>query len=185
MIGSSPPGRLPEPALSRIPIGRTVAAFAKEEMMKGLLFQRLVEAHPQDPEAPPVFGPGEDEKQGNWALLEKLTDFEPQVLAVAANDPALAIFFQAPTAQAVPPPGQNMDQVLESQGETQQFGHDLFAAGFPIGTPARQDEIGNVIIQEEKRGRPAEGVEDLDPALAGEAEDKGELGVGRLSFPGQ
>src|SRR4030043_448412 len=100
MIGSSPLGRLPEPALDLIPIGRPVAALFEEEKMKGLGFQRLVETHPQDPQAPFVFGPGENEKPGKSASLEELADFKLQVLAAAADDPALAVLFQGPAAQA-------------------------------------------------------------------------------------
>src|SRR4030042_6113606 len=139
MIGSSPLGRLPEPALDLIPIGRPIAALSKEEKMKGLRFERLVKTHPQNPQAPLVFGPGENEKPGKRASFEEKADFKLQVLAAAADDPALAVLFQGPAAQAVPPSGQNMGQVLGSQGETQQFGHDLLAAGLPIGAPARHD----------------------------------------------
>src|SRR4030065_1642292 len=108
MIGSSPLGRLPEPALTLLPIGRPIAAFVKEEMMKGLGFQRLVEIHPQDPQAPLVFGPGENEKPGKGTSFEELADFKLQVLSAAADDPALAVLFQCPAAPAVPPSGPNL-----------------------------------------------------------------------------
>ena len=71
--------------------------------MKGLGFQRLVEIQPENPQAAPCLRPGQGEKPGKGASFERTGDFEPQVLPAAADDPVLAVLFQAPAVQRLCP----------------------------------------------------------------------------------